>query len=402
MTWQPGPQADWVRAANRGELPEFAPSPEPFDAHTLLAKLNQVSDTRFSLGDADWVEPLEVVCSALEDEADLTPLGRWATQRYLERLLSVRLQLDDASADLDPIEAPIIVVGLPRSGTTVVHRMLAADPTLRAPQGWELLMPVPAPTPETFDTDPRIEQMATELVFPQSVAQGLNTIHSYSARMPKECLSAMAFSFRSEEFVSRYHVPSYVDWLQRCDMTPAYLAHRQVLQLLQQHMPKRRWVLKSPVHLQGLPELIATYPDATLVFTHRDPAPMLASVSSLIATLRSAFSDNVDPFAIGRYHHDLYGRSLDRLVDHTEAGTLDNLRVAHLQHVRIVSDPAAAITSLYQQLDRPVPPAVLDQAAAEANTSRQDGVGAHHYDAASFGLDQGPGFERYRHTFLED
>ena len=369
------------------------------DAHDLIQQVNPSSDTGFNLG-ADWVEPLKVLCSALETEAELTPLGLSATQRYLRRLCSVRLRLDDAADGLAPIEAPIVVVGLPRSGTTVVHRMLAADPALRAPEGWEFLMPLPAPRPETFEADPRIDEMAEELTFPQSVAQGLSTIHTYSARMPKECLSAMAFSFRSEEFISRYNVPSYAEWLQSCDMTPAYTAHRQVLQILQQHMPPRRWVLKSPVHLQSLPELLTAYPDATLVFTHRDPAPMLASVSSLIATLRSAFSDTIDPVTIGRYHYDLYRRSLDQLVTQTEAGAFDHIPTAHIQHADIVADPQDAATSLYDQLGLVVPQPVLDQATAEAASTRQDSVGAHQYDPADFGLGETTGFDRYRQTFL--
>ena len=133
------------------------------------------------------------------------------------------------------------------------------------------------------------------MLFPQTRSTELRAIHTYSARMPKECLSAMAFSFRSEEFVSRYHVPSYVEWLQRCDMTPAYEMHRLVLQVLQRRMPARRWVLKSPVHLQALPTLVATYPDASFVVTHRDPVAVLSSVSSLVATVRAAFSDRRRP-----------------------------------------------------------------------------------------------------------
>src|SRR5690606_10653053 len=115
----------------------------------------------------------------------------------------------------------------------------------------------------------------------------------------------MAFSFRTEEFISRYHVPSYVAWLQRADMQPAYDMHRLVLQVLQRRMPKRRWVLKSPVHLQSLPTVASTYPDASFVVTHRDPAAMLASVSSLVATLRAAFSDRVNGVEVGRYHTEL-------------------------------------------------------------------------------------------------
>ncbi|NNE72674.1 MAG: sulfotransferase, partial [Acidimicrobiales bacterium] len=314
MSWSPPAPADWVNAANRGELAAYQPDAAPFDAAALW-------------GRPDPPAGLQVFCTALEAEADLTPLGRWATQRYLRRLVAQRHRLDELPATENPVREPLFVIGAPRSGTTVTHRLLGADPNHRITEGWELLYPVG----DADDEAARIERAAAELTFPQSVAQGLGAIHTYSAHMPKECLSAMAFAFRTEEFISRYHVPSYVDWLRAADMAPAYAMHNRVLETLDP-TGKAHWVLKSPVHLQALPQLLAAFPDARFVFTHREPTAILASVSSLIATLRSAFSDVVDPIAIGRYHLDLYARSLDALVDHVDGGLLPADRVAHIRH----------------------------------------------------------------------
>jgi hypothetical protein len=361
-----------------------------------------------AFGRDDFVEPFSIVCRALGEEARLDELGRRATHRYLRRLLDVRIELHDLLAQ-DPgvadetIESPIFVIGAPRTGTTVVHRLMAADPSLRAPEAWELLRPVPPPEPDSFDHDPRIEAVSDELLFPQTRSSNLRAIHTYSARMPKECLSSMAISFRSEEFVSRYDVPSYVQWLQACDMTPAYDIHRLVLQVLQRRMPARRWVLKSPVHLQALPTLVATYSDASYVVTHRDPVAVLSSASSLVATVRAAFSAEVDPTGIGLYHTELYARSLDRLVDRVEDGTLPAERTVHVRHGDVVDDPVAAVSSVYARLGLELDRSVRSTIEAAAGEERDDAVGAHHNDPADFGIDPDavrPRFARYIERFL--
>ena len=272
---------------------------------------------------------------ALEHEAELTVIGRWMTRRFLLRFLEVRLQLtayvrDDPGVVDEEIPEPWFVTGAPRTGTTILHALLAQDPTSRVPEGWELLRPVPPPSPDPdqFASDARITLADHELRLPGQVAGELDAIHVYRGRMHKECLSAMSFAFRSEEFTARYHVPSYVDWYERCDLRPAYDAHRLVLQILQRRFGAVHWVLKSPVHLGALPTLFAVYPDARLAVTHRDPLTVLASLTSLVATLRWAHSDRVDFAEIGRYHERLWTTALDGLVTASTDGTLDASRGA--------------------------------------------------------------------------
>ena len=357
--------------------------------------------------DDDFAEPLSIFCEALETTGQLTPLGRWATQRYLRRLLDVRLELEAYEAahlelNDEAIVEPIFVIGPPRSGTTVLHRHLRAVAGHRVARGWEFTRPLPPPDPKTYDHDPRILETADELEFPQAVATGLRSIHTYSAQMPKECLSAMSFAARSEEFISRYNVPAYVEWLQACDMAPAYAMHRRILRVLQQRMPSARWVLKSPVHLQAVPTLVATYPDASFIVTHREPAEFLASVSSLVATLRCAFSTSVDAVAIGHYHQDLYQRSLNALVDHVDQKVLPTERTIHVAFKDLVADTSTAVGTVCASLG-------IDAAASQASTSivakevREDAAGAHKYQPADFGLnsaDMTRSFERYRTRFI--
>src|SRR4051794_19096221 len=314
-------------------------------------------------GGDDFLEPLDVLLPALEGEADLTVIGRWMTRRFLLRFLAVRLQLTeyvrtDPGVVDEEIVAPWFVTGAPRTGTTILHAMLAQDPASRVPEGWELLRPVPPPSPdpEEFAGDARIPLADRELRLPGQVAGELDAIHVYRGRMHKECLSAMSFAFRSEEFTARYHVPSYVEWYERCDMRPAYDAHRLVLQILQRRSRDVLWVLKSPVHLSALPTLLAVYPDARLAITHRDPLTVLASLTSLVATLRWAHSDHVDFVDIGRYHERMWTRILDDLVTASSDGTLDPARVHHLHYADFMQDPLRAVDALYTAQGRALAP----------------------------------------------
>ena len=395
---------EWVDAVNRGDVwPMAEAAAAPFTVDRLAGEAASrlgvdPVDVTDGLGGAA-MEGLEVLLPALEAEARLTVLGRWITHRFLNRLVEQRLALDayvarDPGVLDEPIDEPWFVVGAPRTGTTVLHGVLAQDPRHRVPEGWELLRPVPPPDPATRDTDVRIALADAELRTPQVVVSGLSAIHEYSGRMPKECLSAMSLAFRSEELVARYDVPSYCAWLQACDMRPAYDVHRRVLQVLQRRSPRRRWVLKSPVHLQALPVLMAVYPDARLSVTHRDPLVVLGSVTSLIASMRAAHSDTVDVPGIARYHALLYRGSLDALVVACDDGLIAPARVTHTTFADFLADPLAVVDGVYAHFGWDLPGSTRAAMAAYLDAHPQGRLGRHEYSFAGLGLD--PGEERAR------
>ncbi len=398
MSWSPDPRPDWVAAVNRGDAgPVVDEARRPFDPHLLMAEAlvrqGRASDDRAALGDDAFVEPLTLFCHGLENEADLTVMGRWMSRRMILRLLEVRIQINDyLAADPgtfdEPIDQPIFVIGAPRTGTTVMHGLLAQDPAHRAPEGWELLRPVPPPDPDPDirAADPRIALAGAELVMPQTVASGMLSIHEYSGRMFKECLSAMSFEFRSEEMVSRTDVPSYQAWYDTADLRPAYRTYRRVLQILQRRMPTRRWVLKSPAHLQGLPALMEVFDDARFVITHRDPTAILPSVTSLIATMRWAHSERVDFAAIGRYHLELYARSLDNLIDLIDSGRLPSDRTAQVPHRQVSTEKLAAVRSVYEQLGMELSADAEAAMAAYVDATPPGKHGEHRYEFEDLGL----------------
>lgn len=404
MGWDPGPRPEWVLAVNRGDVePITEEASRPFTRDAVLAEalaLDGTDEGLAAFGDERFLEPLEVLLPALEDEAELTILGRWLTRRFLQRLLVGRIQqaryvrADPGVVD-EVVEAPVFVAGAPRTGTTILHALLVEDPALRAPLGWELLRPLPPPTGEE---DGRVALAEAELRMLARVTPSMDAIHEYGARNAKECLSAMSFELQSEEFTARYHVPSYVAWLQASDMRPAYERHKLVLQLLQRRTGAARWVLKSPVHLHSVPTLLAVYPDARLAFTHRDPMAVLASASSLVANLRWVHSDHPDLAEVGRYHADLFTRSLDRLVDQE----LPAGRVHHGHYADFLERPLETVRAVYEALDLDWSDELERRMAAHLAARPQGRHGEHRYDFDDLGLDRGAvadGLARYVEHF---
>jgi hypothetical protein len=416
VSWQPPERPEWVRAINAGAIVPIAQEARlPLERDALMAEARGrlgladrgIADfTGDGFGPDELLEPLDRLLPALEQEAELTLIGRWMTRRFLLRLLEVRLQLmaylraDPAVRD-EPLERPLFVAGAPRTGTTALHDLLARDPGLRAPLGWELLRPVPPPAPDA-ERDGRVELADRELVLPQTVVSGLLAIHVYGGRQPKECLSAMSFAFRSEEFTARYHVPSYEAWLERCDMEPAYRMHRLVLQVLQRRTGAAAWVLKSPVHLHSLPTLFSVHPEACVAVTHRDPLAVLGSLTSLIATLRYAHSDRVDFAGIAAAHARRYRRSFDALVDACVAQQLPETKLHHIRHAELLADPIGVVRALYERFGRPLPAAFLARPSDASSRPGRGDHGPHEYAFEDLELDateERAAFRRYQQHF---
>jgi hypothetical protein len=413
-TWKPEPRPEWVRAVNRGQVPVIAEvALRPLERDDLIAEARAVlgHDDRTgqgSLAESSVTEPLDVLLRALDEEAGLTILGRWLTRQFLVRLLQVRLQID-AYVRMDPgvvdedVHAPLFVTGAARSGTTILFGVLSCDPSLRAPEGWELLRPIPPPTPERYPDAGRVTLAETELRRMANVVTSLDAIHHYHGRMPKECVSTMSLAFLSEEFTARYRVPTYAAYLDELSsLRPAYDIHRLVLQILQRRFPRRRWILKSPVHLRSPRTLLDVYPDARLIVTHRDPLTVLPSTTSLIANLRLAHSDGVDFAEIGRYQRDLLARELDQLVTACRDGELDPERTCHVRYEDFMSAPLDAVQVVYTHLGFELEPVVEDAMGRYLAERPKDALGVHRYSFTDLDLDsdeERSRFERYQEWF---
>ena len=293
---------------------------------------------------------------------------------------------------------PIVIVGQGRTGTTILYDLLAQDPATRVPLTWEVARPCPPPETATFDTDPRIAENEATSAMVDLIIPGFRAMHPMGPQLAQECVSITASDFRSMIFPVQYRIPSYTRWLLfEADMASAYRWHRQFLQHLQSRHPADRWVIKSPGHIWCLGALLAEYPDALLVQTHRDPLRIIASLGSLVATLRSLSSDTGTLPEAAAEFADAIIEGLDRSVTARLDGTIPEGRIIDVQFDAFMADPFATIRTVYERLD------LEFTATAEARMREflashpQDRYGKHTYTFAATGLDEGALRERARH-----
>src|ERR1700736_506868 len=251
-------------------------------------------------GPGDFFEPLSRLLESCQREARLNFVGKIALRSDLIRMLSNRLLLErdrhlHPAIRKEQIKQPLFIVGLPRSGTTLVHTLMAVDRNHRTPLTWEVMCPSP-PSDERIER--RIREARRSIGYLQWLAPTFRHVHALAAELPQECIGLMSPSMLSDQLDTMYRVPSYRAWFFKQDLTPAYQLHHRFLQHLQRRCNGQRWVLKAPAHMFALPALLSFYPDALFVQVHRNPLKAVASVSSLVAILRSVFSDHVDPLEV--------------------------------------------------------------------------------------------------------
>jgi Sulfotransferase family len=298
-------------------------------------------------GEGDFLEALSRLLESCHREAQLNLVGKIALRTDVLQTLCSRLGME-RDRQLYPdiarqeIREPLFIVGLPRSGTSVLHSLLAADPQHRCPLMWEVRSPSP-PTPA--DEKRRIRRAAQSCNFFNWLAPAFRYVHAVGAEVPQECVSLVTPTFMSDQFDAMYYVPSYRAWFFRQDLRPAYEYHRRFLQHLQFRQSGRRWILKAPTHMFAMPALLSVYPDALFVQTHRTPVDAMASVSSLVTILRSAFSDAVDPFTICREAVDYWSETMDKFL--RDRDRLASDRICDIAYDEICLDPIAAVGQIY-------------------------------------------------------
>ena len=312
-------------------------------------------------GDDGWQPGLDRLTDGLVNEARLSAIGVEIAYLDLMRALKNRLGViawrkEHPEIAREPVIAPIVIVGQPRTGTTILYDLLAQDPDLRAPLTWEVDAPCPVPQPETYHNDPRIAQTQASIELSEQIIPGFLAFHPMGALVGQECVRITASEFTSMIFSVQYRLPSYYRWLlYEADHTGAYRFHRIFLQHLQSGV-SGQWLLKSPAHLWHLDALLTEYPDALIVQTHRDPLNVISSIAALTHHLRRMGTDdsNIAECAAQSYEEVVVG--LGREMALRDSGAVPADRVIDVLFTDFVNDPLTTITDIYQKLGRELRP----------------------------------------------
>jgi hypothetical protein len=311
---------------------------------------------RDDFGDDLYREPMSVFVKALDTEAGLNALGRLSNWNAIRQFLVNRLLVVDylkqhPDAAADDVQAPIVICGLPRTGTTHLHNLMSADPQLRSLPWWEALEPVP-PLAEQGGShsdvrdDPRWQRADAGLA-------GLNTVLPYQRRMHDmytdhvhEEIHLLAIAGSSMLFDCAAPIPSWREWYKSTDQTPYYQWTKKILQVLQHQRGPRRWVLKSPQHLEQFGCLNAVYPDGWFILTHRDPVSITASFCTMVTYSARMSQTRVDPVRFGRYWSEIIEDFLQAAVDDREV--LPATRSLDLRFDDFMADDVAAVERIYE------------------------------------------------------
>jgi hypothetical protein len=351
-------------------------------------------------GDDGWQPGLDLVADGLVNEARLSPIGVEIAYLDLIRALTSRLGITawrKAHPEIatKPITSPIFIVGQPRTGTTILYDLLAQDPDLRAPLTWEVDAPCPVPRPETYHDDPRIAQAQASIEMSEQIIPGFLKFHPMGALVGQECVRITASEFTSMIFSVQYRLPTYYRWLlYDADHRGAYRFHRIFLQHLQSGVAGQ-WLLKSPAHLWQLDTLLAEYPDALIVQTHRDPLNVISSIAALTHHLRRMGSDesNIAECAAQSYEEIIVG--LERGMTLRDKGIVPEGRMIDVQFTDFMKDPWTTIGRIYQKLNRELRPET-EQKMRDFLTAHPGDGGRGRYTWSDTGLDAGEVRERVR------
>jgi hypothetical protein len=356
------------------------------------AELMWVAQERTGLsdfGDDSFREGLERLVRALRTEARLNPVGEVALPELILKHLSQRLQIESWYArhpEIEdvPITAPLIGLGLPRTGSTALSFILAADPNARSLRRWEASEPCPPPS-TVQGLDPRITQAEAEQALADQMAPRLGALVPSSPTGPEECQDLMALDFRAHYFQAFAFIPSYSDWLIDADLTSTYRYEKRALKLLQWGERVRPWRLKCPSHLLWLEYLDDAFPDARFVMTHRDPTEVMVSVADVYMEVGRQFSEDLNPVYLGDLNVRDWTVAMNRIVEFRRVHGDD--RFFDIDFRAFQHDPIGEVHALYSWLGEPVSPQFEEGMRAwwaHHGADREQNV---HPDPRQFGLD---------------
>lgn len=372
------------------------------DLHASASRTVGLED--FGDGEDRHREALGVLLDSLDTDAGLTPAGSKYWRSVLKGALTARLLSTSALAS-DParaevaIERPVVVTGLPRTGTTALHRLLGADPANQGLELWLTEVPQPRPPRETWEDDPAYVGLRDLYSGFMAENPDYGGVHYISADDLEECWQLLRQSLTSVSYECLARLDGYSQWLTGVDWVPAYRRHKRNLQLIGANDPDRRWVLKNPSHLFALDALLEVYPDAVVVQTHRDPRKSMASMCSLAHRTAADWSTRFTPEYIGSSQLDLWARGVetfDAARARHEADPASGATFVDVDHHELLDDPAGVVARVYAAAGTELAEDVRAAVVAENERSLSgDRAPAHRYTLADYGLSEERIAERF-------
>ena len=391
-------------------MPEPALDPTSLALEDVVAEANAKAG-RARFDDEAFREPLARLLDSLDREAALSAVGR-ATQhaRIVESLVMrhVLEQHEQRHPEIrgEEISAPLVIVGLARTGTTLLHRLLSSDPGLYAARWWEVRFPAPFPGWDWRGPDPRIAEAHAQVSWILANQPVLAAIHPWDAEGPDEEVMLIEHSFLSHVPESGANLPSYRAWLDRQDLRPAYALLRRLLQYLQWQKRRRaetaeRWVLKTPMHLGHLDVLFEAFPGAHVIQTHRDPLETIPSVASMYLALWSLATEKPDPLEVGRQCLERYAGALRRCLAARDAMPAE--RFVDVSYRDVARDPLGAVQRIYAAVGHRLTPEAEAAMSAWVTKNPREHRPAHEYTLETFGYTREAierAFAGYRARFI--
>ena len=343
-------------------------------------------------GSDSFMPGLEKMCWSLENESELNQMGRMIMHRQISNALAGRLTIvawekENPAAAQAPIVKPLFIIGLPRTGTTILFETLAANPDLRAPLTWEcrdfaLAHNYTAPAQE----DPRILKLGRQMSQVDRLMPGFTAIHHFGPFIPTECIGLTLLDMASEQVAALTWMPSYRKFLLENDFSTAFDWHRRGLRYLQSTQPDKSWILKTPMHTGYLDMLVKFYPDARFIHNHRDPMTVISSVANLYRVSRSGWTDQPNTNARAQSDAHYYLEFIRRTLAFRANDPEENTRFFDVSFNTFVSDPMPLISQLFTHFERPLTDEGFNAMEHYLKNRPRGKFGKHHYSAEQFGF----------------
>jgi len=331
---------------------------------------------------------------AINTEGNPNTFGSLAIKTLFERTLYQRLKIEQAltanpKIEKEPINQPIFIIGMPRTGTTILHALMHEDVAHRSPLAWECLLPFPASTPENFNHNKSINTVTKEFNQLFKLVPDFKKKHYMEPNSPQECIGINALDFNSFQISAQLYLPNYMDWFfNEADRSSTMHFHKRFLQHQQSGgVTAKRWLLKSPVHLMRLPEIFEVYPDARIIMTHRHPSKVVASAASLISSVRSLYSNNEDHIKSGQEQATTWSKYFDRFLEDRKKLNKEN-QIIDLQFEDFVKDQLGTVKEIYKKFNWELTIKSEDKMKHFLAQNPKDKHGVHNYTLEDFGLTQ--------------